>query len=153
MYFLKQLAISWFIKVPLVASKISPIDSGKIDSDGKLEFPTGKKSIYAGVYLIVGDHYEKDGKRYEAQPMLIGLPYKKDNKNFQYHMEIAPKGQIENKTTKITVVKIWKEETKEYRPSEIEVQLINKESGKIYSTVTLNKKNNTKLNFVYNSKI
>ena len=126
----------------IIRDNIKYTDSGKLDSDGKLEFPTGKKDLFAGVYLIISDSYKLNGKTYEAQPMLISLPYAEDAKNFQYHMEVAPKDQIESKTTEITAVKIWKEETKEYRPSEIEVQLINKDNGKVHSTVTLNKKNN-----------
>lgn len=126
-----------------------PFDSGETDKDGILTFPTGKKPLEHGLYLVLGEQCWRRGYDYEAQPFLVMLPTIDVEKNeWVYSVECNVKfekvpevsGDEKDDVTR-KVLKLWEDEGHEnVRPVSIEVELLC--DGKVYDTVTLSAANN-----------
>lgn len=110
------------------------------DANGVVKFSIAEK----GIYLVMGKSYSTDTHVCNIGPILLSMPNKDENGNVLYDVKIDSKFELveKDKTTQMSVVKVWKDKTEHYRPSEVEVQLIDNASGKVQDTVTLNKDNN-----------
>ncbi len=120
---------------------ITPLDSGKTDVNGIICFHTAEKKLERGIYLVIGERHEQNGKRYDAVPFLVELPGKSNIVGALVKSESTdiPEGEVD--TVKRKVVKLWKDEGHESeRPKEVTVMLLR--NGEIYDTVILNAKNN-----------
>lgn len=122
--------------------QLKAIDSGKTNENGRLQFPTGDKALYAGLYLIIGENHKFEDQLYDTLPLLIYMPMYYGARDFVYEIELAPKYRMKEETTEITVVKVWDDKTSKYRPSQIEAQLIDGKTDTVRDTVVLNKNNN-----------
>lgn len=126
-----------------IRDNIKAFESTKTDANGVAVFPV-EKTLKKGIYLIIGKSYSTETYVCNVQPILLSLPNVDENGNALYEVKIESKFELieKDKTTQMSVVKVWKDKTEHYRPSKIEVQLIDNESGKIHDTVALNKDNN-----------
>lgn len=117
-----------------------PADAeGVTNMSGGLNF----SDITAGVYLVVGDPQTgEDGIIYIPQPFLVQIPYVDSDGTVTYSVVSEPKYDIryEGETLAYRVLKIWDDNGRKERPTEIVVQLLC--DGKIYDEVTLNAENN-----------
>lgn len=119
-----------------IKDKIVPLDSAKTDENGIAVFPASD-TLEEGIYLITGKSYSTDTYICNIEPFLISLPNKDRDINIESKFELYER----DLKLQMRVVKIWKDQTTSYRPSEIEAELID-ESGNIYETVILNQENN-----------
>ena len=126
-----------------IRDNIKAFESTKTDANGVAVFPV-EKTLEKGIYLIIGKSYSTETHVCNVQPILLSLPNKDENGNVLYEVKIESKFELveKDKTTQMSVVKVWKDKTEHYRPSNLEVQLIDNGSGKIHDTVILNKDNN-----------
>lgn len=122
--------------------QLKPIDSGKTNENGILQFPTEDKKIYSGLYLIIGADHKLEDQLYDTLPLLVYMPIYYGSNDFIYEIELAPKYRMKEEVTEITVVKVWDDKTTKYRPSQIEAQLIDGKTDKVRDTVVLNDNNN-----------
>ena len=53
---------------------VTPTDTGKTDSEGRLTLPTGENRLTAGLYLVLGSRHSQRGSIYDAQPFMVLLP-------------------------------------------------------------------------------
>lgn len=117
-----------------------PADAeGATNARGGLNF----SDLLFGVYLVVGDlHTGEDGIIYIPQPFLVQIPYVDEAGNVTYDVVAEPKYDIryEGEELAYRVLKIWDDNGRKERPTEIVVQLLC--DGKIYEEVTLNAENN-----------
>lgn len=127
----------------VLSDALVPAASGKTDADGKLMF----SDLQPGLYLVLGNRLEADGKIYKPVPFMICLPFEdKESVEWNYDPTVIPKFSVEDvppspETVKIKVLKIWDDKGSEkVRPTKITVQLLC--DGKPYSSVTLSKENN-----------
>lgn len=126
---------------------ITPFDTGKTDTDGKLCFPNQTENLTPGLYLITGDIHTVENNRYTPVPTLIHIPYTNTDGLFDYHASIQIKHHIEtipdgNDDNTITrkVLKVWVDNEQTDRPNSIEIQLL--KNGNIIDTVKLSENNN-----------
>lgn len=127
----------------VIRDNIQSTDNTKTDANGVAAFPTSK-AMEKGVYLVIGESYSTEAYVCNIEPILLSLPNKDENGNILYDVKADSKFELieKDKTTQMSVVKVWKDKTESYRPSKVEVQLIDNASGKVQDTVTLNKDNN-----------
>lgn len=126
----------------ILRDKIKPLDSALTDANGVAVFPTNG-SFKTGLYLICGKSYKTaDGKIYNIQPILTTLPVTDADGTLCYDVKVESKHEFLQDTSKLSVLKVWKDKTTHYRPNEIQVQLINTVTGEVYDTVKLSKSNN-----------
>jgi len=132
---------------------ISPLDSGKTDSNGSLVFPTiNNISMKQGLYLVIGKQHVQNGRVYTAEPFLVFLPMRDETgSNWLYEGIVSPKHTSKPTTPDIPdipqdpevdrkVIKVWDDEGYEHnRPEQITVVLL--QNGKVYERVTLNAAN------------
>lgn len=124
----------------ILRDNITPIDSGKTDANGIICFPTAEKKLERGIYLIIGERHEQNGKFYDAVPFFVGLPGESNivGASVKFESTDIPEGEF---TVKRKVVKLWDDEGHESeRPKEVTVLLLR--NDEVYDTVTLNAKNN-----------
>lgn len=128
---------------------VTPTDTGKTDSEGRLTLPTGENRLTAGLYLVLGSRHSQRGSIYDAQPFMVLLPtLDKEANDWLYDVVVHPKfdkhdkpGGSDDDSITRKVLKVWKDDGHEKeRPKEAIVQLLR--DGKVYETVTLNKANN-----------
>lgn len=131
----------------VLRDSVMPTDSGKIDQNGYLTFPTSEKKLSQGLYLVLGKRHTQGNCYYDATPFMVMLPTQDTVKNeWAYEVTVSPKhdsNPIPDTPTTITrkVLKVWSDDGHEnQRPKEIIVQLLR--DSKVYDTVTLNKDNN-----------
>lgn len=126
----------------ILRDDIQALDSAKTDANGVVVFPT-KNMLNPGLYLVTGKSYQQaDGSLCNVQPILLTLPATDATGSLMYDVKVESKHEILTNTTKFSVLKVWKDKTTHYRPSKIQVELVNKNTGNVYDTVTLNKANN-----------
>ena len=126
----------------ILRDKIKPLDSALTDANGVVVFPTNG-SLKTGLYLICGKSYKTaDGKICNIQPILTALPVTDGEGTLWYDVKVESKHEILQDTSKLSVLKVWKDKTTHYRPNKIQVQLINTVTGEIHDTVNLSKSNN-----------
>lgn len=119
---------------------VTPTDSAQTDANGNAVFPHNAASLPEGLYLILGQNYEIDGKLHVFEPILVALPAKDSNGTLLYDVMIHSKHAERSDITSITVTKSWKDNQSEKRPDSIAAELL--KDGEVYATVTLNEKNN-----------
>ncbi len=127
---------------------LTSLDSVKTDAKGMLTFPSQKSSLKPGLYLVVGRQLVQDGYTYTTEPFLVSLPnLDTESDTWTYDVTVTPKHtQTENpptpddRTVTRKVLKVWKDDVKQFRPKEVIVQLL--KDGAVYDTVTLNAANN-----------
>lgn len=130
----------------VLRDKILPTDSQKTNASGSAVFPTKKKKLTAGMYLVLGSRYTKNGIIYETVPFMVMLPTRGQNeKRWNYDVSVRPKYELysQSEKDKVTckVLKVWEDKNnKIYRPQNVDMQLLR--NGKVFDTVTLNAKNN-----------
>ena len=107
----------------------------RINSDNVAHFP----GLDVGLYLVVGEPYEKAGKVYMVQPTLVALPSRDEKDNWIYSVTIEPKPEIMDRYEEIRVQKVWSDNKSASRPKEITVQLY--VNGKLYDSAKLNEAN------------
>ena len=100
-------------------------------------------NLESGLYLIGGRSQVHNGYLYHTEPQLIVLPYRDPITGL-----IMPRPELRMKYSKETdtqqpisrkVLKIWDDVSGNMRPESVTVHLL--KNGSIYSTVTLNEKN------------
>ena len=128
--------------------KLTPLDSGKTDSNGTLSFPNQQTSLKVGLYLVIGRQLSQDGYTYTTEPFLVSLPnLDTQSDTWTYDVTVTPKytrkensSTPDNQTVKRKVLKVWKDDMEQSRPKKVIVQLL--KDGAVYDTVTLNAANN-----------
>ncbi|MBR5309911.1 MAG: Cna B-type domain-containing protein [Oscillospiraceae bacterium] len=126
---------------------IAPYLSGTTDKDGFLDFYEEEKPPKCGLYLLVGYPHAQEGFVYTAESTMVLLPsWNSEEKVWNYDVTIKPKYSVKPETEEeiyVTrkVLKTWNDKGfEEKRPKEITVYLLC--DGKVYESVTLNRKNN-----------
>ena len=138
--------------------KLTPLDSGKTDADGKLIFPANAPNLKPGLYLIVGRKFIKGGYTYTAEPTIVSLPNQDSKSNtWLYDVTIHPKcertsnysgghnrthsssSDSDDGTVTRKVLKVWNGDAPQSRPKEAIIQLL--KDGTLYDTITLNTTN------------
>ena len=128
--------------------KLTPIENGKTDENGKLIFDKHQQGLKTGLYLAIGETLIKDDYTYTTEPFLVSLPNLDEvSDTWIYDVTAEPKHTREEippepdeRTVERRVLKIWKNDTEKLRPGEITVQLL--KDGEVYDAVTLNGANN-----------
>ena len=123
---------------------IAPEDSGVTDEQGKLLLPEGDTTLVPGLYLVLGQRHEQNGKVYDVQPFMVQLPASDQGSNWLYDVIADVKYNAIKKPDGLTVtrkvLKVWKDDGhEESRPKEIVVQLL--KDGEVCDTVTLTAEN------------
>ena len=127
---------------------LKPMDSGKTNAQGILSFPSQQSSLKPGLYLVVGRKLVRNGYTYTTEPFLVSLPnLDQKSDTWTYDVIAVPKHtQTENpptpsdETVERRVLKVWKDDIQQSRPTEVVIQLLR--DGAVYDTVTLNAANN-----------
>lgn len=125
---------------------LTPLDSGKTSASGLLVFPAQQERLACGLYLAVGRALTRDGVSYLTEPLLVMLPYAQEGaEKWSYAVVAEPKHTAEpvtpeEETTSRSVLKLWENDIKAIRPTQIQVQLL--KDGALYEQVTLNAENN-----------
>lgn len=96
---------------------ITPVQE-KTSANNKVVFD----DLPLGVYLITGDTLRTDEEIIEQTPTLISMP-QVENEEPVWNFAIEPKAENRIKLQKLSVVKVWKNDTKKVRPSSITVTL------------------------------
>lgn len=127
----------------VIRDSIKASDRTETDTNGVAVFPTAG-TLEKGIYLVMGRSYTTETQVCNIEPFLLSLPNKDKDGNLLYEVNVDSKFELveKDKTTQMSVVKVWKDKTEHYRPSKVEVQLIDNASGKVQDTVTLSKDNN-----------
>ena len=71
--------------------KIEPFASGKTNVEGIVSFPDEETEMTTGLYLVIGNTYEKGGVTYNCDPFLIWLPNLDPDGQWVYDETAAPK--------------------------------------------------------------
>lgn len=121
---------------------IEPLSAQKTDANCETTF----EGLSKGVYLTTGEYTTVDGLVYMIMPSLISLPSPSDEGELWDVTSYVKYGCGSSEATSISVVKVWKNDTKQTHPA-IKVQLL--ENGEVYDTVTLSKENNWKHTWEY----
>ena len=124
---------------------IAPADSGNIDAQGSLSFPTDERRLTAGLYLVLGERHTQNDCYYDPAPCMVMLPGQDlENNLWNYDVSINAKydcSAIPDRFISRKVLKIWKDAGHQSaRPQEVTIQLLR--DGIVYDTVTLNAGNN-----------
>lgn len=119
---------------------VMPTDSAQTDANGNAVFPHNVASLQEGLYLILGQNHEIDGKLHVFEPILVALPAKDSNGALLYDVMLHSKHSERSDITSITVTKSWKDSDSDKRPASVEAELL--KDGEVYDTVTLDAKNN-----------
>ena len=115
------------------AEQLSATKSNKT-SEGTAKFT----DIEQGLYLVVGEKHNLNGKAYYIQPAMVCLPQYDANGAAQYEVITNPKYDCDE-LEKIKIVKIWvNSKPREGASVVVDVYC----DGKLYETVTLNNDNN-----------
>lgn len=130
----------------VLRDKLTPADSGETDQNGKLAFPTGGKTLTAGLYLVIGEHHTQDGRYYDAMPFVVMLPsYDEAADTWCANITAEPKFESDDETTtpdtvSLRVLKVWNENGEQTEtPDAVSVQLLR--DGEVYDTVQLDSSN------------
>ena len=119
--------------------RLPPLQTGKTDSDGAVVF----SNLSVGLYLVTGDAYTEDGIVYTPEPMLVTLPGRAAEDEWDYDVVVSCKYDSEPMQNWVErkVQKVWKDDGNEdKRPDSITVQLL--ENGIVVDTVRLSRDNN-----------
>lgn len=122
---------------------IEPDMQANADADGTVRFSGLEKE---GLYLVCGEPFSYNQKRYTPDPMLVLVPAWDGAWDYDVAVEmksdvetIPPSSQTDTKTVK--VFKTWTgPETENSRPDSINVQLLM--DGDVYRTAALDSRNN-----------
>ena len=129
--------------------RLTPLDSGTTDRNGKLTFPANGKTLLPGLYLVTGQTFSDGSSVYRAEPFLVCLPNLDEKTDtWLYDVTVSPKctrtpipTPPPYDTEKRKVLKVWNDAGQEReRPDRITIQLL--KNGEIYDTVTLSERNN-----------
>ncbi|MDO4296417.1 MAG: Cna B-type domain-containing protein [bacterium] len=128
--------------------KLSPMQTGKTDSQGNLSF----SKLNVGLYLVVGEKLTSGRYTFTPEPSLVLLPSADANEQWVYQVEMYPKytethrtepdspgGDDGEKPITRKVLKVWNDAAGSSHPQEIVVQLLR--DGNVYDMVTLNEAN------------
>ena len=127
--------------------ELTPADSGKTDKTGMLTFPMQRKTLAAGLYLVIGERHTQGGNDYDAEPFFVLLPTQ-DLENNEWVYDVSANVKFgktpvpdDGDTVTRKVLKVWDDDgAGDSRPQEITVELLR--NGKVYDTVKLSEKNN-----------
>ncbi len=127
---------------------ISPLDSGATDEQGSVVFPKRQPRLATGLYLVVGHAANVGGYTYTTEPFLVSLPnLNQASDAWEYSVTATPKFAREltppspsDSTVERKVVKVWKGNGAQSRPTEAVVTLLR--NGVPYDVVSLNEGNN-----------
>lgn len=133
----------------ILRDRIQATDQGQTDRNGLVSFPTGKKSLTPGLYLVLGERHRQNDTYYDPNPFLVMLPTQNlETNEWDYLIDAKVKFESteitdQNQTIKRTVQKVWDDKGYEQnRPKSITVQLLR--NGVVYDSVQLSSKNNWK---------
>lgn len=129
----------------IAADRLTPLDTGKTDENGQLEFPCTKQTLVPGLYLVntkakVGAEFT-----YRAEPFMVCLPgVNVDMTQWEYHVSARVKYTKEPNASYGTidrrVLKVWDGDAEQICPQQVEIEL--RKNGQLQDTVTLNAENN-----------
>ena len=127
--------------------KVTPLDKGITNQEGKVYFPSGENKLMPGLYLVVGQSKKIGKYRYTPEPLLVSLPNRAaDEHHWIYDVHASPKsskvpaGSPGGDYLERKVLKVWEDGQGENRPQSIRVQLL--KNGEVAETVTLSAENN-----------
>lgn len=119
------------------ADDIAPDYESETDANGIAAF----RNIPEGFYLVTGEQYQTGETVYLAAPFILSFPYKDDNGQRIYQTVVESKHEkAEDEDTNLEILKIWTNDSRSYRPDQVEVELY--ADGELHDTVTLSKANN-----------
>lgn len=127
--------------------QLTPLDSATTNAQGAAAFPSQQQSFKPGLYLAVGRSASVDGYTYTTEPFLISLPNREQGSEAWSYNVVAqakytrvknPPSPLE-RTVEREVVKVWKGDVEQLRPSEAVVSLL--KDGVVFDTVALNDAN------------
>lgn len=125
--------LAFTLEAYVLRDDITALYEGATDENGFADF--GGALLPEGVYLLTGEKHCQYDKTYEAQPVIMTLPFGEANT-----VVIKPKYESAEKTegeaTTLRVMKVWQDNASSDRPGEIEVQLL--KDGEIFDSVKLN---------------
>ena len=100
-------------------------------------------NIEKGLYLIVGEKAEIDGKMCTPNPLLVTLPTRDVNGNWtnQVELDYSTKLTPDKEYEELSVVKIWDDANHEDKRPEEGIKVTLYKDGKAYEEVTLNAEN------------
>ncbi|MDO4623367.1 MAG: Cna B-type domain-containing protein [Eubacteriales bacterium] len=139
---LKDKGAATMLEIYVRRDQKKPVKDAVTDQDGKASFA----DLEAGVYLLIGDIVKAGEKEYIPTPTLVQVPYKQENGEMVYTVDIQNKykDKIPNQETQLTVGKSWESDAKAARPAEITVQLFDLNLNKVMAEQVLNEKNGWK---------
>lgn len=136
-----QMALA--LEAYVLRDRVGAYDKVSTDQEGNAHFP----SLEAGLYLVMGEVFERDEIIYEASPMIVQVPGENPRTRMvQEEVFVNAKSRIRPashipQTIPRKVVKQWADEGYAHkRPEHIEVQLLC--DGMIYDTQKLSDENN-----------
>lgn len=103
--------------------------------------------LEVGLYLVSEVTVEKEDKLYSFSNFMINLPAYEDGAEL-YDVSAKPKpavSEVEKGEKTYTVLKLWKDQGTDVRPTEISVDIL--KNGTVEETVTLNSENNWSYTF------
>lgn len=99
------------------------------------------ENMEKGLYLVLGEPVEMEGRFYNSLPGLVTLPNRDVNGNWTNHATVDFSEKLSLICEEYKVMKVWKDEGYEKkRPEKIEVVLY--VDGEEFDTITLNEDNN-----------
>lgn len=118
--------------------QIVPDRTGNTDENGRLVFT----DLTPGLFLVIGETSHQMDSTYIAESFICSLPGLTEEDDWEYDVEAAVKYEKvpDPVLTSREVVKVWKNDDRDSRPSEIEVQLLC--DGDVVDTQKLNEENN-----------
>lgn len=127
----------------VTADDIQPLQQMKTDAAGNAVF----SGLQTGLYLVLGEKYQKGEKVFTPETFLVTLPYLDQvSDQWSYNAVADCKYEVKEiplpeEKVSLSVRKVWKDQGAEtQRPEKVDVQLL--ENGQEYATVQLSQENN-----------
>ena len=118
---------------------VRPTDTAVSNKYGVAYFPTGRKTLVKGLYLVTAKPVAKNGSTKVPAAFLVSVPDRDRDDNWIYKMTAEPKAV----DTSVHVRKVWEDEGHlDARPANVEASLCYGLSNKVYASVVLTAKNN-----------
>lgn len=132
--------IAYTLESYIIADGINYDFQAKTNTDGRIKY----EAKGAGLYLVMTDKIEKDGRIYEAAPQIIALPNLNDMDEWIYNISIELKVKEilpDHERNIYKIVKKWDDEGKEKeRPDNISIKIY--QNGRYKHTQKLSDENN-----------
>jgi len=120
--------------------KLEPYRTAVTNDKGNADF----KDLERGVYLLIGEDFDRDGLVYRFKSSIVCLPYTEDGaEHWDLNVEIKyEKDVYEYEPMEIKVLKVWLRYREDNKYPAVNIQLLR--DWEVYDTVTLNDTNDWK---------